>query len=122
MAGSTTVTLFLRQCPLITSQNFRATSVYQSRTETARNLAKTKIQVMHLRCHRENKSYSLWKLIRCIYRFKIQDDKIGQDDLAAWACIRLDRLRDGYRFVHLLDGAGFGSKGVLLVYIEKTLT
>ncbi|KAF6236501.1 hypothetical protein HO173_005282 [Letharia columbiana] len=55
-------------------------------------------------------------------RFKIQDDEIGKDDLAAWACIRLDRLRAGYRFVHLLDGAGFESKGVLLVCIQKTLT
>lgn len=54
-------------------------------------------------------------------RFKIQDDEIGKDDLAAWACIRLDRLRSGYRFVHLLDGAGFESKGVLLVGIQKTL-
>ena len=55
------------------------------------------------------------------YRFKIQDDKIGQDELAAWACIRLDRVRGGYRFVHLLDGAGFESTGVILVYIQKTL-
>ncbi|CAD6581060.1 MAG: hypothetical protein ASARMPRED_000408 [Alectoria sarmentosa] len=54
-------------------------------------------------------------------RFKIQDEKIGKDDLAAWACIRLDRLRGGYRFVHLLDGAGLESKGVLLVAIQKTL-
>ena len=56
------------------------------------------------------------------YRFKIQHDKIGQDDLAAWACFRLDRLRAGYRFVHLLDGAGFESKGMLFVHIEKILT
>ncbi|KAM0794665.1 PLC-like phosphodiesterase [Usnea florida] len=55
-------------------------------------------------------------------RFKIQDDEIGTDALAAWACIRLDRLRSGYRFVHLLDGGGFESKGVLLVCIQKTLT
>ena len=52
-------------------------------------------------------------------RFKIQDDRIGKDDLAAWACIRLDRLRTGYRFVPLLDGAGRESSGVLLVGIEK---
>lgn len=64
----------------------------------------------------------LRKLIRSIYRLKIQDDEIGKDDLAAWACIRLDRLRSGYRFVHLLDAAGFESKGVLLVCIQKTLT
>ncbi|KAL6720669.1 hypothetical protein ACLMJK_002594 [Lecanora helva] len=54
-------------------------------------------------------------------RFKIQDDKIGKDDLAAWACFRLDRLRSGLRFVHLLDAAGMESKGALLVAIEKSL-
>ena len=57
-----------------------------------------------------------------MYRFKIQDDEIGADALAAWACIRLDRLKSGYRFVHLLDGGGFESKGVLLVCIQRTLT
>ena len=55
-------------------------------------------------------------------RFKIQDDKIGKDELAAWACIRLDRLRSGCRFVHLLDGTGRESNGALLVVIQKTLT
>ena len=54
-------------------------------------------------------------------RFKIQDDKIGKDELAAWACIRLDRLRAGYRFVHVLDAAGRETNGVLLVGIEKSL-
>ena len=56
------------------------------------------------------------------YRIKIQDNEIGRDNLAAWACIRLDRLKSGYRFVHLIDGAGFESKGVLLVNIQKILT
>lgn len=52
-------------------------------------------------------------------RFKIKDDEIGRDSLAAWACIRLDRLREGYRFVHLYDCAG-GKKGaVLLVRVTK---
>ncbi|KAL8745445.1 MAG: hypothetical protein Q9190_002406, partial [Brigantiaea leucoxantha] len=46
-------------------------------------------------------------------RFKIQDDEIGKDDLAAWACIRLDRLRSGYRFIHLFDTLGRHSTGVL---------
>ena len=54
-------------------------------------------------------------------RFKIQDDEIGKDDLAAWACIRLDRLRAGYRFVHLRDAAGVESRGALLVGIEKNV-
>jgi len=52
-------------------------------------------------------------------RLKIQDDKIGKDELAAWACIRMDRLRSGYRFVHLLDAKGMQSSGVLLVKITK---
>ncbi len=52
-------------------------------------------------------------------RFKIQDDEIGKDDLAAWACIRLDRLRPGYGLVRLLDANGAASQGVLLVKIDK---
>ncbi|KAI1073803.1 PLC-like phosphodiesterase [Whalleya microplaca] len=53
--------------------------------------------------------------------FLVKDDEIGRDDLAAWACIRLDRLRTGYRFVHLLDQHGSISGGVLLVKVEKKL-
>jgi hypothetical protein len=41
--------------------------------------------------------------------------------LAAWACIRLDRLQQGYRFIRLLDAKGLASVGLLLVKIEKTL-
>ncbi|KAL8706764.1 MAG: hypothetical protein Q9201_000190 [Fulgogasparrea decipioides] len=55
-------------------------------------------------------------------RFKIQDDEIGKDDLAAWACIRLDRLKSGYRFVHLLDAAGDPSQSMLLVKVKKVLS
>lgn len=54
-------------------------------------------------------------------RFLIKDDEIGRDDLAAWACVRLDRLRTGWRFVHLLDKEGTVSGGALLVRIEKRL-
>ncbi|KAI8625943.1 PLC-like phosphodiesterase [Xylariaceae sp. FL1651] len=54
-------------------------------------------------------------------RFLVKDDEIGRDDLAAWACIRLDRLRSGYRFVHLLDAAGIVGDGVVLVKVEKKL-
>ena len=56
------------------------------------------------------------------HRFKIQDDVIGKDVLLAWACIRLDRLRSGYRLVHLLDAEGRESNAVLLVKIEMKLT
>ncbi|KAI1410418.1 PLC-like phosphodiesterase [Hypoxylon sp. FL1857] len=54
-------------------------------------------------------------------RFLIKDDEIGRDDLAAWACVRLDRLRSGYRFVHLLDREGRESGGVILVKVDKKL-
>ena len=60
------------------------------------------------------------KLTNSRLRFKIQDDEIGKDDLAAWACIRLDRLRSGYRFIHLFDTLGRHSTGVLFVKIEKS--
>ncbi|KAL9600868.1 MAG: hypothetical protein Q9219_002910 [cf. Caloplaca sp. 3 TL-2023] len=52
-------------------------------------------------------------------RFKIQDDEIGKDDLAAWACIRLDRLKTGFRFVRLLDATGDVTQGMLLVNVKK---
>ncbi|MCJ1360051.1 MAG: hypothetical protein MMC33_010054 [Icmadophila ericetorum] len=52
-------------------------------------------------------------------RFKIQNDDIGKDTLAAWACIRLDRLQVGYRFIHLLDANGLETKGILFVNIQK---
>lgn len=54
-------------------------------------------------------------------RFKIHDDEIGKDSLAAWACIRLDRLQRGYRFIRLLDAVGMPSQGVLLVNVNLSL-
>ena len=54
-------------------------------------------------------------------RFKVRNDEFGKDALAAWACIRLDRLKEGWRFVHLLDAEGNKSPGVVLVGIEKKL-
>ena len=55
-------------------------------------------------------------------RIKIKDDNIGKDTLAAWACIRLDRLKTGYRFIHLLDERGMESSGVLLVRVVKVFS
>ncbi|KAI3400919.1 hypothetical protein diail_1126 [Diaporthe ilicicola] len=53
-------------------------------------------------------------------RFIIRDDEsFRRDDLASWACVRLDRLRTGYRFVHLLDANGQETDGVLLVKVMK---
>ncbi|KAI1847501.1 hypothetical protein JX266_006353 [Neoarthrinium moseri] len=55
-------------------------------------------------------------------RFLIKDDEIGRDSLAAWACIRLDRLRSGYRFVKFMDNDGVASEGAILLKVEKKLT
>ncbi|POS75219.1 phosphatidylinositol-specific phospholipase C [Diaporthe helianthi] len=52
-------------------------------------------------------------------RFKIEDEGLVKDRLAAWACIRLDRLQSGYRFIDLKDAHGRPSAGKLLVNIEK---
>ncbi|KUI73453.1 1-phosphatidylinositol 4,5-bisphosphate phosphodiesterase 1 [Cytospora mali] len=52
-------------------------------------------------------------------RFKIEDEGLVKDKLAAWACIRLDRLQRGYRFIDLKDAQGRPSAGKLLVKIEK---
>ncbi|KGO69944.1 C2 membrane targeting protein [Penicillium italicum] len=55
-------------------------------------------------------------------RIKIKDDEIGRDPLAAWACIRLDRLREGYRLIHLHERAGENAGGILLVNIVKQVS
>jgi hypothetical protein len=60
-------------------------------------------------------------LVSLSSRFKIEDAKYAKDSLAAWACIRLDRLQQGYRFVHLMDMKGQLTTGLLLVKTEKTL-
>ena len=53
--------------------------------------------------------------------FKIKDDEIGRDAVAAWTCIRLDRLRSGYRLLHFHDCTGWKSGGELLVKITKNV-
>ncbi|KAH0443365.1 phosphatidylinositol-specific phospholipase C [Colletotrichum camelliae] len=52
-------------------------------------------------------------------RFTVRDDEIGRDGLAAWAAVRLDRLRSGFRFVHLMDCDGKLTESVILVRINK---
>lgn len=54
-------------------------------------------------------------------RLTVRDEGFVSDGLAAWACIRLDRLRAGYRMVHLNDCEGRVTGGVLLVKISKVL-
>ncbi|KAH8729607.1 hypothetical protein BGZ61DRAFT_184800 [Ilyonectria robusta] len=56
--------------------------------------------------------------------FKVEDDSTNfvSSPLLAWACIRLDRLRNGYRFVRLMDSRGCPVEGgKLLVKVEKTI-
>ncbi|KAG9245926.1 hypothetical protein BJ878DRAFT_324786 [Calycina marina] len=57
-----------------------------------------------------------------MYKFKVEDDNFTNDALAAWACIRLDRLQPGYRFVRLMDCKGLVSDGILLVKFEKIVS
>lgn len=55
-------------------------------------------------------------------RFIVKDDEsFRRDDLAAWACVRLDRLRLGYRFVRLMDAHGKEGEGVLFVKVMKKI-
>lgn len=56
-----------------------------------------------------------------MYRLKVEDERYVKDTLAAWACIRLDRLQQGYRFIKLLDAKGMPTDGVLLVKVERTV-
>jgi hypothetical protein len=46
------------------------------------------------------------------------DDERLHDDLAGWACYRLDRVQKGFRVLHLFDRNGVMTKGVLLVRIK----
>ncbi|KAF5006632.1 hypothetical protein FDECE_7027 [Fusarium decemcellulare] len=48
----------------------------------------------------------------------VMNDVPGTDVVGAWACLRLDRLRVGYRFVRLLDRHGMPSQGILLIKTE----
>ncbi|KAF4920800.1 1-phosphatidylinositol 4,5-bisphosphate phosphodiesterase 1 [Colletotrichum viniferum] len=54
-------------------------------------------------------------------RFKIENDPLlGGDELLSWACIRLDRLQPGYRFIKLMDTKGRPIEGgKLLVRVDK---
>jgi hypothetical protein len=54
-------------------------------------------------------------------RFKIMHDKFGPDEFLAWACIRLDRLRPGLRFIHLYDTKGESNGGIMLAKIDMRL-
>ncbi|PGH08058.1 phosphatidylinositol phospholipase C, delta [Blastomyces parvus] len=103
-----------------------ATENVNRRTDTAKYKAQTKAgvgsdpdfggQVMHF----PNAPVTLEEL--SFVRFKVKDREFGKDDLAGWACIRLDRLRQGFRFIRLFDTMGKLSQGVLLVKISKQIS
>ncbi|KAK8097113.1 PLC-like phosphodiesterase [Apiospora kogelbergensis] len=54
--------------------------------------------------------------------FQVMDDRPGIDPVTAAACLRLDRMKTGYRFIRLRDGQGQASDGIILVKIEKRMT
>ena len=53
------------------------------------------------------------------FRFKVMNDTFGKDALLGWSCIRLDRLKEGYRLLHLLNADGGKSEAIMLVRICK---
>lgn len=54
-------------------------------------------------------------------RLHVDHCRRGWPERTAWACIRLDRLQEGYRLIKLKTDDGYSSDGVLLVKIQKTL-
>ncbi|KLJ09700.1 hypothetical protein EMPG_14873 [Blastomyces silverae] len=106
--------------------HIHATENVKGGTGTAKYKAQTKAgvgsdpdfggQVMHF----PNAPVTLEEL--SFVRFKVKDREFGKDDLAGWACIRLDRLRQGFRFIRLFDTMGKLSQGVLLVKISKQIS
>ncbi|KAK7976580.1 hypothetical protein PG989_015043 [Apiospora arundinis] len=53
--------------------------------------------------------------------FQVLNDELGRDPLLGWACIRLDRLRTGYRTVRLFDLENKQTPAALLVKIEMAV-
>ncbi|KKY29727.1 putative phospholipase c [Diaporthe ampelina] len=54
-------------------------------------------------------------------RFRVEHSGFIRDQATAWACIRLDRLQEGYRLISLKDPGGGLTEGMLLVKVEKTI-
>jgi phosphatidylinositol phospholipase C, delta len=52
---------------------------------------------------------------------KVFDDRPALDCMVAGACLRLDRLRTGYRFIRLMDKQGNATESVMLAKIEKRI-
>ncbi len=53
-------------------------------------------------------------------RLKVEDDGWGGNDkMVAWRAVRLDRLRNGYRFLRLWTHKGGPHGGLLLVHVDR---
>ncbi len=55
-------------------------------------------------------------------RFQVKNSEVGPDSVSGWACVRVDRLRKGVRFVHLIDEKGQETEAALLVKADYKLT
>lgn len=53
---------------------------------------------------------------------RVMNEERLRDSLLGWSCIRLDRLRTGYRLVRLMGPGNKPTKGVVLVRIEMAMT
>ncbi|KAK7959760.1 uncharacterized protein PG986_004614 [Apiospora aurea] len=53
--------------------------------------------------------------------FRVWHEERPEDLPMGWACVRLDRLRCGYRLLRLRDMQGRSSKSVVLVRVEKRM-
>ncbi|KAK7932075.1 1-phosphatidylinositol 4-5-bisphosphate phosphodiesterase 1 [Apiospora marii] len=53
--------------------------------------------------------------------FRVWDSRPGIDPVIAGACLRLDRMKSGYRFIRLKDGQGMATEGLMLVKIENRM-
>ncbi|KAK7959759.1 uncharacterized protein PG986_004613 [Apiospora aurea] len=54
--------------------------------------------------------------------FRVLNSEVGRDPLLGWACIRLDRLRTGYRIVRLFDPDNKRNAAALLVKIDMAVS
>ncbi|TLS22271.1 uncharacterized protein PpBr36_09750 [Pyricularia pennisetigena] len=70
----------------------------------------------------EGKSVCFKDVANVMERFSFVKIKVEDDgELSSWACYRLDRLRQGYRFVELMGPRGERTEGKLLVKIDKVI-
>ncbi|KAK8131308.1 PLC-like phosphodiesterase [Apiospora sp. TS-2023a] len=53
--------------------------------------------------------------------FQIWNDQPGIDPVISGACLRLDRMKSGYRFIRLKNGQGIDTGSLMLVKIENRM-